>query len=55
MKRKYINPQSFCSSLETTSLLAVSVQQGTADPNQPILVKEGSDMDFDWGESVFNE
>ena len=41
------------SAVECSSLVAVSVQNGTANPSQPILVKDGESFDFEWGESLF--
>ncbi len=50
MKKTYIAPRMECSGLETTEMLALSLQPGVnADPNEPVLAPEKNDWDI-WGE-----
>ena len=49
MKKIYVMPALQVNEAEVINMMAVSLQDGNADPDKPVLTKENEDWDF-WGE-----
>ena len=49
MKQTYILPALQVNEAEVINMMAVSLQDGNADPSAEVLTKENTDWDF-WGE-----
>ena len=49
MKKSYIIPSQFVCELHARNIMAVSLQDGSADPDAEVLTKENSDWDL-WGD-----
>lgn len=44
--KKYITPAVQVTETEAASMMAVSIQNGTADPGKPVLSKENNEEDW---------
>ena len=49
MKKMYLMPALQVNEAQVTNMMAVSLQDGNADPDKPVLTKEDADWDI-WGE-----
>ena len=56
-KKQYMMPEVRIMVMRPAQMLAVSIQEGPANPEEPILVKEEENEPFffGWGESLFGE
>jgi hypothetical protein len=46
MRKPYSVPSQFAIELQASNMMAVSILDGSADPNKPVLTKENNDWDF---------
>ena len=51
MKKMYMMPALQVNEAEVQNMMAVSIVDGNADPDKPVLTKENNDWDF-WGEEA---
>lgn len=49
MKKLYIVPAMLVNEAEVQNMMAVSIMDGTADPNKEVLTKENADWNV-WGD-----
>ncbi|MBQ9293483.1 MAG: hypothetical protein IJ219_00965 [Bacteroidaceae bacterium] len=49
MKKTYMMPALQVSEAQAVNMMAVSIQDGNADPGKDVLTKENTDWDF-WGD-----
>lgn len=45
-KKRFVAPSLFAVELQANNMMAVSILDVSADPNQPVLTKENDDWDF---------
>ena len=51
MKKTYLMPAVQVNEAQACSMMAISIQDGTADPGKEVLTKENDDWDF-WGDDA---
>lgn len=46
MKKMYLTPELHVNEAQVLNMMAVSLQDGNADPDKPVLTKESDDWDL---------